>query len=297
MEQNYSKDEIVQAGLDLTKVLMDMATHENDGNSFLRSYLDSLTSDDGIYKKQSEALQDFSNTSIKIEDTTHEILTSIQDNSARIDGISKQFQELNKKMESIQQKRREMDQKMKDREEFIKKIRTFVLNIQNISDQTNLLSFNASIEAAHAGSAGAGFRIIANEVKHLSEQTRTTSDSITKQIEDLSSQITTIIKGNSEYDSFLSQIREITDSSSTYLEEIKRGSLDNARATEEMYQDIKANQQNIIQSSREVEESNIRQVKEIAKRATESAITTNDRLSFLLQMSKLFSYIKAHEVA
>ncbi len=296
MEHTYSKQQLVQAGLDLTDVLMSMASDESN-NSFLRNYLASLTSENGIYKKQSDALQEFSDTGLKIEDTTHGIMNSMQDTASKIDVISTKFEELNAKMDSIQIKRREMDQKMQELEDFIKKIQGFVQNIQNISDQTNLLSFNASIEAAHAGSAGAGFRIIANEVKKLSEQTRSTSNDIKNHIEDLSSRISTVIKGNSEYDDFLQQIRAITGNTSESLEEIKRDSQENARGTESMYYDIKNNQENIVRSSKEVEEQNIKQVKDIAARETEASISSNDRLSFLLELNKLFNYMKNHEIA
>lgn len=296
MEQNYTKAQLVQAGFDITKVLTDMATRENEGNSFLKTYLRNLTSEDGIYRKQSDALQDFSSTSQKIEDTTHEILESIQNSSAKIDGIAAKFDELNRKMDEIQAKRHEMDKKMKELEEFIKKIKGFVQDIQDISGKTNLLSFNASIEAAHAGTAGAGFRIIANEVKKLSELTKTTSDSISRHIEDLTSHVSAVVSGNAQYDDFLNQIRELTETSSTAFEDIKRDSQNNALATESMYEDIKTNQENIVRSSKEVADSNIKQVEEIARRETEASITTNDRLSFLLEMNKLLTYMNSHKI-
>ena len=50
-------------------------------------------------------------------------------------------------------------------------VREMVSEIQDVSGKTGILAINASIEAARAGKAGDGFRIIANEVRNLSVQT------------------------------------------------------------------------------------------------------------------------------
>ncbi|HTX73759.1 MAG TPA: methyl-accepting chemotaxis protein, partial [Rectinemataceae bacterium] len=51
------------------------------------------------------------------------------------------------------------------------RIADVTVSIRDVSDRTNILAINASIEAARAGSVGKGFRIIANEVRTLAGQT------------------------------------------------------------------------------------------------------------------------------
>lgn len=51
--------------------------------------------------------------------------------------------------------------------------------ISEISNQTNILGLNAAIEAARSGAAGAGFSVVANEIRKLSQKSKETVDIIT----------------------------------------------------------------------------------------------------------------------
>ena len=64
------------------------------------------------------------------------------------------------------------------------KVKKILETILEISSQTNLLALNASIEAAHAGDAGKGFSVVADEIRKLADQTKNASIQIDRTIED-----------------------------------------------------------------------------------------------------------------
>lgn len=70
-------------------------------------------------------------------------------------------------------------------EKLLARFEPIIKAIEGISFQTSLLSINASIEAAHAGDAGAGFDIVAKEVRELASKSKDETSKIYESLDDL----------------------------------------------------------------------------------------------------------------
>ena len=121
----------------------------------------------------------------------YSLRTEISDRVTEIETTSKDFATLTRSFNDLKLQ--------------TEKVMNITGNIQNVVQKTNILAINASIEAAHAGSFGAGFKIIANEVHKLAGQTGNFAAQITESIDEFEKTVENINTQMSEFSLLISR--------------------------------------------------------------------------------------------
>ncbi|MBR0031397.1 MAG: methyl-accepting chemotaxis protein [Treponema sp.] len=295
MEATYTKEQLLSVGKDLVSALIENCNSTSNISGFLKEYIAQLTSDDGIYQKLQIAMNRFAESGSRTKKEADMMMNTSQANSMALQDISTEFKNLNETIKSAQQGRKEMDLRVQKLNSQINEISNSIKSIQEVSELTKLLSFNASIEAARAGAAGKGFRIIANEVKTLSGRTSSISSEIDAKMREIENEIKTLVNENRAHDMFMDSLQRTAVDSTERLTKIQNDNDENVSFMRGILDQMSKNQSDILNATKEAESQNVREVNRIAARAAQSTIQTGDQLSFLYELKQLFDWFESHK--
>ncbi|MDR2767978.1 MAG: methyl-accepting chemotaxis protein [Treponema sp.] len=134
--------------------------------------------------------------------------------------------------------------------------------MESIADQTNLLSMNAAIEAAHAGEAGKGFAVVADEIRKLAESSSEQSKTISAVLKKIKDSIDLIIKSTdavlTQFAAIDERVRTVSDQETNIrnaMEEQGQGSrqiLEAIGRLNDLTQRVKHGSIEMLEGSREV---------------------------------------------
>lgn len=166
-ELNDTSSQTLAANNEISKAVEDVAEGSTGMAASISKINENLLEMSNETKDINASVDEIKNQTAAVQDSSkimNDKIKSMQDSSRKMDdGISA----ISKRIETVNTT--------------VDKVSNIVSVIEEISSETNLLSLNASIEAARAGDAGKGFAVVAQEIRVLSDNTNTELENI-KQI-------------------------------------------------------------------------------------------------------------------
>ncbi len=254
-----------------------------------------------------------------------EMAASIEQMVGNIDSVANSTGKMTASFQALSSKVGDGRQKQKDSEENAlgiarkSELLTDANNaISGIAAQTNLLAMNAAIEAAHAGNAGKGFSVVADEIRKLSEQASAQSKAINVQIAEIQKGIHTVVSAAKASTAVFGEVSAAVETTGGLVSEIEgamseqrsgsRQILEALREINEMSESVKRKAGTMTSSSElirsSVEELNetatmifnsmdemtagATQINESAQRVSELARETNESLQAMERQTDKF---------
>jgi methyl-accepting chemotaxis protein len=170
----------------------------------------------------------------EITSSMEELQSTIESNHKNMDEAREMMKDNKKNSQQVSSWMKEMEKSMEEINENSEKIRNIINVIEDISFQTNILSLNASVEAARAGDAGRGFAVVANQVKELAGRSSQAAGETAQLIERATSSVKEGLEVTHKVSEVQESALELADKLNVLLGEVKKNSEEQLKGAQQV---------------------------------------------------------------
>ncbi|HOS05428.1 MAG TPA: methyl-accepting chemotaxis protein [Syntrophorhabdaceae bacterium] len=208
--------------------------------------------------EQAASIREVNATNIEITSTSENLMQTMGEVSKTVFDTASMAETGREKLNRMQSSMREfidatsyISSKLGVINEKANKISGIVTTINKISDQTNLLSLNAAIEAEKAGEYGKGFSVVAREITRLSDQTAIATKDIEYMVKEMQSSVSS---GVMEMDKFAEGVRRGVVSIETIGEQLGQV-IDQVKTLSPRFEVVNKGMYMQVESARQISEA------------------------------------------
>ncbi len=219
---------------------------------------------------------EISATAKELVNTMHEVTDVALRTSEQANAGRSSLSRMEQTMQNMQEATANINSKLAVLSEKAANINSVVTTINKVSDQTNLLSLNAAIEAEKAGEYGVGFAVVATEIRRLADQTAVATWDIEQMVKEMQSAVSAGVMGMEKFSTEVRQgvedVRQVGQQLAQIIEQVQ--------ALIPRFEEVHEGMQSQAQGAHQISDAMV-QLAESAQQTAESLRQSNGAIAQL----------------